>query len=101
PRCKLRLGRRCLVVVLTVILIPLQNAESKPSPINTMPLDQAFIVQFHGFDEIYLIAFWTRARVLPDEPLAIGQVSCSEILTHRRLPYSLSFKQRAHLAVTS
>ena len=50
-----------------------------------MALNQTVIIQFHGFHEIHLIAFWAGARIFPDEPFIVGQVTGPVVLPNRRL----------------
>lgn len=43
------------------------------------------VVEIHRFHKIHLFAFAGIARIFPDPSLAIGEVSSSIILAHRRL----------------
>src|SRR5205823_14754857 len=58
-----------LVIFAPVIFIALEYAESIPSPVHAMALDQAIVVEVHCLDEIHLLAFAGVTRVFPDQPL--------------------------------
>jgi hypothetical protein len=58
-----------------LIFVPLQDADAEPAPINAVPLDQALIVDLHGFDEVHLLGLPGVARIFPDEPPAVGEIA--------------------------
>ncbi|WP_407118876.1 hypothetical protein [Bradyrhizobium sp. LMG 9283] len=68
-----------------MIFVALKHAKAEPTPIDAVALDQAIIVEVHGFNEIHLFAIAAIAPIFPDQPLAVGEVSGSIILAYWRL----------------
>ena len=48
------------------------------APIDTMLADET-VLDLHRFDEIHLIAIRRLARILPDQPAAIGEEAITEV----------------------
>src|ERR1051325_1243294 len=82
---------------LSVVFVALYYAESEPAPIDAMPLDQAFVVEFHRLYKVHLITVRRGARVFPDESFSVGQISSAVILPDRGLALCDCFKKIQYL----
>jgi hypothetical protein len=66
-----------------------------------MTLNQAVLIQVHDLDKIHLLALAGIARILPNESLAVREISGARIQPLRRLPGREKIEQRLDLLVAA
>jgi hypothetical protein len=69
---------------LSVIVIALQHAHAKPTPIEAVAQHRSLVIDFHRLHEIHLFAFPGVSRIFPNEPFPVGLIRASATIDDRQ-----------------